>query len=106
MLHDHGHAVPIEVSVWADLRASQFRWLVHMQRLQSEWVTTRRPDLADYGLPTEAPYNLGFAFQSKAWDASAPRGPFLATADEVDPNDLDFEFRVNGKLQQSRNTVR
>lgn len=72
--------------------------------LMREWVTRKRPDLADYGLPTEAPYNLGFAFQSKAWDASAPTGPYLVTADEVDPNDLDFEFRVNGKLMQSGNT--
>jgi len=72
--------------------------------LMREWVTRKRPDLEQYGLPTEAPYNLGFAFQSKAWDTSAPTGPYLVTADEVDPENLDLEFRVNGKLIQSGNT--
>lgn len=78
--------------------------LSDIDSLMSQWVTRRRPDLVDYNLPTEAPYNIGLAFQSKSWDTSGPTGPCLVTADEVDPENLDFEFGINGEVIQTGNT--
>lgn len=72
--------------------------------LMSQWVTRRRPDLVDYNLPTEAPYNIGLAFQSKSWDTTGPTGPCLVTAEEIDPEDLEFEFGINGEVIQTGNT--
>jgi acylpyruvate hydrolase len=41
----------------------------------------------------------------KNFDATAPLGPWLVTADEVsDPQDLDMELRVNGEVRQQSNT--
>ncbi|WP_455387834.1 fumarylacetoacetate hydrolase family protein [Petrachloros mirabilis] len=72
--------------------------------LMTQWVTRKRPDIAQYGLPTEAPYNLGFAFQSKSWDTTAPTGPYLVTSDEINPDAVEFEFRLNGKILQQGST--
>lgn len=47
-------------------------------------------------------YELG---RGKAFDSSAPLGPWLVTADEVgDPQNLRLKTRVNGELRQSSNT--
>lgn len=78
--------------------------LSDIDSLMSQWVTRRRPDLVDFNLPTEAPYNIGLAFQSKSWDTSGPTGPCLVTADEVDPENLEFEFGINGEIIQTGNT--
>ncbi len=49
-------------------------------------------------------YELG---RGKAFDASAPMGPFIATADEIgDPQKLELKTRINGELRQSSNTAR
>lgn len=40
----------------------------------------------------------------KTCDYFAPIGPYLATADEIDPNNLDIECKVNGVVRQSANT--
>ena len=40
----------------------------------------------------------------KAGDGWGPVGPWLVTADQVDPNNLDIETRVNGEVRQSSNT--
>jgi 2-keto-4-pentenoate hydratase/2-oxohepta-3-ene-1,7-dioic acid hydratase in catechol pathway len=40
----------------------------------------------------------------KALDGSAPVGPWLVTADQVDGDNLKIECRVNGGLRQSSNT--
>lgn len=40
----------------------------------------------------------------KTCDGFAPVGPYLTTADEVDPLSLDIQCRVNGELRQSANT--
>ena len=41
----------------------------------------------------------------KTYDAYAPIGPYLVTADQVpDPNGLKIECRVNGEVRQSSNT--
>ena len=42
----------------------------------------------------------------KAGDGWGPVGPWLVTADQVDPNTLDIETRVNGEVRQSSNTSR
>jgi acylpyruvate hydrolase len=42
--------------------------------------------------------------QGKSWEGSTPLGPFLVTADEVDPADLDIELTLNGETMQSANT--
>lgn len=40
----------------------------------------------------------------KTGDGWAPIGPWLVTADQVDPNALKIEMRVNGQIRQSSNT--
>jgi 2-keto-4-pentenoate hydratase/2-oxohepta-3-ene-1,7-dioic acid hydratase in catechol pathway len=40
----------------------------------------------------------------KAIDEFAPIGPYLVTADQVDPDTLAIECRVNGETRQSSNT--
>ncbi|WP_411680925.1 fumarylacetoacetate hydrolase family protein [Clostridium thailandense] len=40
----------------------------------------------------------------KTCDQFAPIGPYLVTADEVDPNNLDIKCEVNGVVRQSANT--
>ena len=40
----------------------------------------------------------------KTLDGSAPVGPWLVTADQVDGDNLKIECRVNGELRQSSNT--
>ncbi|NLC77618.1 MAG: fumarylacetoacetate hydrolase family protein [Clostridia bacterium] len=40
----------------------------------------------------------------KTCDGFAPVGPYLVTADEIDPNNLDISCEVNGSVRQSSNT--
>jgi 2-keto-4-pentenoate hydratase/2-oxohepta-3-ene-1,7-dioic acid hydratase in catechol pathway len=40
----------------------------------------------------------------KTPDGFAPLGPYLVTADQVDPDDLKIELRVNGETRQSSST--
>ena len=41
----------------------------------------------------------------KSFDTSCPLGPYLVTTDEIpDPNVLDMELRVNGKVHQKAKT--
>ncbi len=40
----------------------------------------------------------------KTSDGFAPLGPYFVTADQVDPDRLDIECRVNGETRQSSNT--
>ena len=40
----------------------------------------------------------------KAGDGWGPFGPWLVTADQIDPNDLDIQTFVNGEQRQSSNT--
>jgi 2-keto-4-pentenoate hydratase/2-oxohepta-3-ene-1,7-dioic acid hydratase in catechol pathway len=48
-------------------------------------------------------YELG---RGKAFDTSAPTGPWIVTADEIpDPQTLDIKTRINGELRQSSNTA-
>jgi 2-keto-4-pentenoate hydratase/2-oxohepta-3-ene-1,7-dioic acid hydratase in catechol pathway len=42
----------------------------------------------------------------KAIDTFCPLGPWIVTADEVDPTNLDMELRVNGEVRQKSNTRR
>ena len=42
----------------------------------------------------------------KTLDGSAPVGPWLVTADQVDGDNLKIECRVNGEVRQSSNTTR
>jgi 2-keto-4-pentenoate hydratase/2-oxohepta-3-ene-1,7-dioic acid hydratase in catechol pathway len=42
----------------------------------------------------------------KAGDGWGPVGPWLVTADQVDPTNLNIETRVNGEVRQSSNTSR
>jgi 2-keto-4-pentenoate hydratase/2-oxohepta-3-ene-1,7-dioic acid hydratase in catechol pathway len=43
-------------------------------------------------------------FKGKSLDASCPMGPWIVTADEVDPTDLRVITRVNGVVKQDSNT--
>ena len=40
----------------------------------------------------------------KAWDTHGPLGPWLTTADEIDPSGLRLRTWVNGELRQDSNT--
>lgn len=40
----------------------------------------------------------------KTCDGFAPIGPYLVTAEEIDPNNLDIKCEVNGVVRQSANT--
>ncbi|WP_338448940.1 fumarylacetoacetate hydrolase family protein [Niallia oryzisoli] len=40
----------------------------------------------------------------KTLDNFGPVGPYLVTADEIDPNNLNIECKVNGVVKQSANT--
>lgn len=40
----------------------------------------------------------------KSLDGFAPVGPYVVTSDEVDPNNLNIECRINGKIRQKGNT--
>jgi 2-keto-4-pentenoate hydratase/2-oxohepta-3-ene-1,7-dioic acid hydratase in catechol pathway len=42
----------------------------------------------------------------KSPDHFAPIGPYLVTADQIDPGNLNIECRVNGQTRQSSNTSR
>jgi acylpyruvate hydrolase len=47
----------------------------------------------------------GQNLRGKSFDAFAPMGPYLLTADELpDPHNLDVELRVNGRVLQKSNT--
>jgi len=43
-------------------------------------------------------------FLGKSFDTFCPMGPFVVTADELDPENLDIKCWVNGELRQSANT--
>lgn len=43
-------------------------------------------------------------FLGKSLDQFAPVGPYIVTADEVNPDNLDIQCKVNGKLCQAANT--
>jgi 2-keto-4-pentenoate hydratase/2-oxohepta-3-ene-1,7-dioic acid hydratase in catechol pathway len=43
-------------------------------------------------------------FMGKALDTFCPMGPWVVTADELDPANLDIECWVNGELRQDANT--
>lgn len=42
----------------------------------------------------------------KTCDGFAPVGPYIVTADEIDPNHLDIRCEVNGEIRQRSNTDR
>ncbi|NLV08979.1 fumarylacetoacetate hydrolase family protein (plasmid) [Halomicrobium sp. HM KBTZ05] len=46
----------------------------------------------------------GQFFRGKSYDTFAPMGPRLVTGDDIDPNALDVELRVDGERKQSSNT--
>ncbi|HVO88102.1 MAG TPA: fumarylacetoacetate hydrolase family protein [Casimicrobiaceae bacterium] len=43
-------------------------------------------------------------FKGKSLDGCAPMGPWIATADEIDPSDLHLICRVNGVVKQDSST--
>ena len=49
-------------------------------------------------------FESGQWMAGKAGDGWGPIGPWLVTADQVDPGKLDIECRVNGEARQSSNT--
>ena len=44
-------------------------------------------------------FNLG-----KSFDSHAPFGPWIVTADAIDPHNLDIRCKVNGEVRQNSNT--
>jgi 2-keto-4-pentenoate hydratase/2-oxohepta-3-ene-1,7-dioic acid hydratase in catechol pathway len=53
----------------------------------------------DLQLETGGQWLLG-----KTPDQFAPLGPYMVTADQIDPDNLKLECRVNGETRQSSNT--
>lgn len=68
----------------------------HELRDTKEWIVSKRP---------EGDKRLTYAGRYKCFDTFAPMGPWLVTADEVaDPNNMNINAWVNGKLVQTGNT--
>lgn len=51
----------------------------------------------------ELPVGMGPG-KAKDWDGSNVLGPCIATADEIDPHDVDLEVRINGERWGGANT--
>jgi 2-keto-4-pentenoate hydratase/2-oxohepta-3-ene-1,7-dioic acid hydratase in catechol pathway len=49
-------------------------------------------------------FRTGQWLLGKTCDHFAPIGPYLVTADEIDPNNLDIKCTVNGEVRQAANT--
>jgi 2-keto-4-pentenoate hydratase/2-oxohepta-3-ene-1,7-dioic acid hydratase in catechol pathway len=49
-------------------------------------------------------FKTGQWLLGKTPDGFAPVGPFIATSDEINPNHLNVECRVNGEVRQKGNT--
>ncbi len=108
-LAGHGSAIPLPVGV-----ASQFDYEAELVIVMGR--TAHRVSEAD-ALSFVLGYCVGndlsardLQFKTsqfllgKTCDGFAPVGPWLVTADQVDPSDLAIECRVNGELRQSART--
>jgi 2-keto-4-pentenoate hydratase/2-oxohepta-3-ene-1,7-dioic acid hydratase in catechol pathway len=49
-------------------------------------------------------FRTGQWLLGKSPDGFAPVGPYIVTSDEIDPNNLTVECRVNGEVRQKANT--
>lgn len=49
-------------------------------------------------------FRTGQWLLGKTCDHFAPIGPYVVTADEIDPNNLNIQCKVNGMIRQSANT--
>lgn len=49
-------------------------------------------------------FRTGQWLLGKSPDGFAPVGPFVVTSDEIDPNNLNIECRINGESRQKANT--
>jgi 2-keto-4-pentenoate hydratase/2-oxohepta-3-ene-1,7-dioic acid hydratase in catechol pathway len=49
-------------------------------------------------------FKTGQWLLGKTPDGFAPVGPYIVTSDEVDPNNLSIESRINGEVRQKANT--
>jgi 2-keto-4-pentenoate hydratase/2-oxohepta-3-ene-1,7-dioic acid hydratase in catechol pathway len=49
-------------------------------------------------------FRTGQWLLGKSPDGFAPVGPFVVTSDEIDPNNLNIECRINGEIRQKANT--
>lgn len=52
----------------------------------------------------DAQFDDGQFFRGKSYDTFAPMGPALVTGDDLNPNHLSLELRVNGETKQSSTT--
>lgn len=110
-LNNHGGTVTLPVDL-----ATQFDYEVELVIVIGR--TARRVPEAD-ALSYVAGYATGNDFTArdlqngrggqwmvgKAIDGFAPVGPYLVTADQVDPDNLTIECRVNGETRQSSTTA-
>ncbi|AWI13973.1 5-carboxymethyl-2-hydroxymuconate isomerase [Caldibacillus thermoamylovorans] len=48
-------------------------------------------------------FRTGQWLLGKSPDGFAPVGPFVVTSDEIDPNNLNIECRINGEIRQKAN---
>jgi 2-keto-4-pentenoate hydratase/2-oxohepta-3-ene-1,7-dioic acid hydratase in catechol pathway len=109
-LNNHGGTVTLPVDL-----ASQFDYEVELVIVIGR--TAKRVSEAE-ALSHVAGYATGNDFTArdlqngrggqwmvgKALDGFAPIGPYLVTADQVDPDNLTIECRVNGETRQSSST--
>ncbi|MEL3959203.1 fumarylacetoacetate hydrolase family protein [Caldifermentibacillus hisashii] len=49
-------------------------------------------------------FRTGQWLLGKSPDGFAPVGPFVVTSDEINPNNLNIECRINGEIRQKANT--
>ncbi|MFZ0931446.1 MAG: fumarylacetoacetate hydrolase family protein [Syntrophobacteraceae bacterium] len=107
--HDGSIKLPVEV-------ARKFDYEVELVIVMGkEAKNVSEPDALSYvaGYCTGNDFtarDLQLETPSKQWmigktpDQFAPLGPYLVTADQIDPDNLKIECRVNGETRQSSNT--
>jgi 2-keto-4-pentenoate hydratase/2-oxohepta-3-ene-1,7-dioic acid hydratase in catechol pathway len=78
-----------------DAKASDLLNHVWGYTLQNDWSARDQRD--------NAVGTLSFAGM-KNWDGSASMGPGIVVGEIADPQDIDFQTRVNGELRQNGNT--
>ncbi len=109
-LHGHGQPLKLPTAV-----ATKFDYEVELvavmgKRAQSVGEAEALSYVAGYAVGNDMTardlqYDTGGQWLTgKALDHFAPLGPYLVTADQVDPLKLNLECRVNGETRQSSNT--
>jgi 2-keto-4-pentenoate hydratase/2-oxohepta-3-ene-1,7-dioic acid hydratase in catechol pathway len=109
-LNYHNGTIKLPVAV-----AKKFDYEVELVMIMGKEANVSEADALSYvaGYSTGNDFtarDLQLETPSKQWmigktpDLFAPLGPYMVTADQIDPDNLKIECRVNGQTRQSSNT--